>query len=162
MSDMNPVIRWFHQLGSPPYFDRFAARWAPWGHGLGLLVMAWGVYGALFQVPADYQQGDSFRILYIHVPAAWMSLLVFALTWVRLALRASASRAWDKTGRNEEGPTLMAEAFGPDLKHSRQQGGIQHRDRPLSHQLPLLQAKQTIGMGQGQVEVMDREDHQHT
>ncbi|HZY32884.1 MAG TPA: heme ABC transporter permease, partial [Rhodanobacter sp.] len=25
---MNPVVRWFHQLGSPPYFDRFAARWA--------------------------------------------------------------------------------------------------------------------------------------
>src|SRR5690606_10280151 len=63
MSDMNPVLRWFHQLGSPPYFDRFAARWAPWGYVLGALVMAWGVYGALFQVPADYQQGDSFRIL---------------------------------------------------------------------------------------------------
>src|SRR5690606_27985981 len=56
MSDMNPVLRWFHQLGSPPYFDRFAARWATWGHVLGALVMAWGVYGALFQVPADYQQ----------------------------------------------------------------------------------------------------------
>ena len=27
---MNPLVRWFHQLGSPPYFDRFAARWTPW------------------------------------------------------------------------------------------------------------------------------------
>ncbi|TWI03677.1 heme exporter protein C [Luteimonas cucumeris] len=76
---MNPVVRWFHQLGSPPYFDRFAARWAPWAHASAVLVMAWGLWGALFDVPADYQQGDSFRILYIHVPAAWMSLFVFGL-----------------------------------------------------------------------------------
>ncbi|MDQ3057503.1 MAG: heme ABC transporter permease, partial [Pseudomonadota bacterium] len=47
---MNPVVRWFHQLGSPPYFDRFAARWAPWAYGLGALVMAYGIWAALFQV----------------------------------------------------------------------------------------------------------------
>ena len=76
---MSPLIRWFHQLGSPPYFDRFARRWTPWAFGLGLLVMAVGIYLALFRVPADYQQGDSFRILYIHVPSAWMSLATFAL-----------------------------------------------------------------------------------
>ena len=75
---MNPIVRWFHQLGSPPVFDRFARRWAPWAYGLALLTMAAGLYGALFVVPADYQQGDSFRILYIHVPSAWMSLAVFA------------------------------------------------------------------------------------
>ena len=75
---MNPIVRWFHQLGSPPVFDRFARRWAPWAYGLALLTMAAGLYGALFVVPADYQQGDSFRILYIHVPAAWMSMGVFA------------------------------------------------------------------------------------
>ncbi len=75
---MNPLVRWFHQLGSPPYFDRFAARWSPWCYGVGLAIMLFGIWGALFNVPADYQQGDSFRILYIHVPAAWMSLAVFA------------------------------------------------------------------------------------
>ena len=83
---MNPVIRWFHQLGSPPYFDRFASRWGPWGYALGLAMMLVGVYGALFQVPADYQQGDSFRILYIHVPAAWMSMAVFGLMAVYAAI----------------------------------------------------------------------------
>ncbi|GAB2493028.1 heme ABC transporter permease CcmC [Arenimonas alkanexedens] len=76
---MNPVLLWFHQLGSPPVFDRFAARWAPPSFIVALLMMAAGLYGALFMVPADYQQGDSFRILYIHVPAAWMSLFVYAL-----------------------------------------------------------------------------------
>ncbi|WP_147652393.1 heme ABC transporter permease [Vulcaniibacterium gelatinicum] len=87
---MNPLLRWFHQLGSPPYFDRFAARWAPVAYALGLLVMAYGTWSALFQVPPDYQQGDSFRILYIHVPSAWMSLFVFAL----MALYAAIALIW--------------------------------------------------------------------
>ncbi len=87
---MNPIVLWFHKLGSPPHFDRFAARWAPWAYALGLAVMAWGMYGALFVVPSDYQQGDSFRILYIHVPSAWMSLAVFGL----MALYAAIALIW--------------------------------------------------------------------
>ncbi|WP_240125170.1 heme ABC transporter permease [Thermomonas alba] len=83
---MHPLIRWFHQLGSPPTFDRFAARWSPWGYGLGIVTMLYGAYGALWQVPADYQQGDAFRIFYIHVPAAWMSMAVFALMAVYAAI----------------------------------------------------------------------------
>ncbi|WP_119718071.1 heme ABC transporter permease CcmC [Cognatilysobacter tabacisoli] len=87
---MHPIVLWFHKLGSPPTFDRFAARWAPWGYGLGLVTMAVGVAWSLFGVPADYQQGDSFRILYIHVPAAWMSMAVFAL----MALYATIALVW--------------------------------------------------------------------
>ena len=87
---MNPVVRWFHQLGSPPTFDRFAARWAPWAYASALLVMAYGIWAALFQVPADYQQGDSFRILYIHVPSAWMSMAIYAL----MALYAAIALIW--------------------------------------------------------------------
>ena len=87
---MNPVLLWFHQLGSPPAFDRFAARWAPVAFALALLAMAAGVYGALFVVPADYQQGDSFRILYIHVPSAWMSMFVYFL----MAVYAAIALVW--------------------------------------------------------------------
>ncbi len=87
---MNPVIRWFHLLGSPPYFDRFAARWAPWCWGAALLTLAVGAWLALFHVPADYQQGDSARILYIHVPSAWMSMFVFGL----MALYAAVGLVW--------------------------------------------------------------------
>ena len=87
---MHPILLWFHQLGSPPTFDRFAARWAPRAYAVAALAMAIGIYGALFQVPADYQQGDSFRILYIHVPSAWMSLAVFAL----MALQAAIALVW--------------------------------------------------------------------
>ena len=87
---MNPVIRGFHLLGAPPYFDRFAARWAPWCWLAAVLVMGVGLWQALFVVPADYQQGDSARILYIHVPAAWMSMFVFAL----MALYAAIALVW--------------------------------------------------------------------
>jgi heme exporter protein C len=87
---MTPLVRWFHQLGSPPYFDRFAARWTPWAYAVGALFMAWGIWAGLFRVPADYQQSDAFRILYIHVPAAWMSMAVFAL----MALYSAIALIW--------------------------------------------------------------------
>ncbi len=87
---MNVVVRWFHQLASPPIFDRFTARWAPWCYALAVLLLGVGIWQALFAVPADYQQGDSFRILYIHVPSAWMSLFVFGL----MALYAAIALIW--------------------------------------------------------------------
>lgn len=86
---MNSIVRWFHTLGSPPTFDRFAARWAPWGYAIGLVMFAIGTWLA-FGVPADYQQGDTIRILYVHVPAAWMSLFVFAL----MAFYAAIAQVW--------------------------------------------------------------------
>src|SRR5690606_28446180 len=84
------LVLWFHKLGSPPWFDRFAARWAPWALLAGALVMAPGVWGALFDVPPDYQQGDSFRILSLHVPAAWLSMLVFGI----MAIQATIDLVW--------------------------------------------------------------------
>lgn len=87
---MNPLLLWFHKLGSPPWFDRFAARWAGWAFLAGALVIGVGLWGALFKVPADYQQGDSFRILYIHVPAAWMSMAVFGV----MAFQAVVALVW--------------------------------------------------------------------
>ncbi len=87
---MNPIVLWFHKLGSPPYFDAFAKRWAPWCHLLGLVLMAVGVYQGLFVVPADYQQSDSARILYIHVPAAWMSIGVY----LAMAIYAAIAQIW--------------------------------------------------------------------
>ncbi|MCL6710537.1 heme ABC transporter permease CcmC [Pseudoxanthomonas sp. z9] len=87
---MNPLVRWFHQLGSPPYFDRFAARWTPWCYLAAIVLFGFGLWQALFVVPADYQQSDSFRILYIHVPSAWMSLFVFGL----MAFYAAIALIW--------------------------------------------------------------------
>ncbi|HBK55593.1 MAG TPA: heme ABC transporter permease [Xanthomonadales bacterium] len=87
---MNPIVRWFHQLGSPPYFFRFAGTWIPWLWALAALGLIWGLWLALYQAPADYQQGDSARILYLHVPSAWMSLFVYAL----MAFYAAIALIW--------------------------------------------------------------------
>ena len=75
---MNPLLLWFHKLGSPPYFYRFAGRLLPWLYAIALITGAVGLYGGLVVAPADYQQHDSFRIIYVHVPCAWMSLFVYA------------------------------------------------------------------------------------
>ena len=87
---MNPLLLWFHRTGSPPNFERFAARWVPWCFAIALLLMLPGIYGALFVVPADYKQGDSFRILYIHVPAAWSAMFIF----VAMAIQAFIALVW--------------------------------------------------------------------
>jgi len=87
---VNRLILWFNQTGSPAIFDRFAARWAPWAFAFAFISLAVGIYGAIYSVPADYQQGDNFRILYIHVPAAWMSLFIFVV----MAIQAFIALVW--------------------------------------------------------------------
>ena len=67
----------FHKLGSPKYFYDLSGKFLPWFGGLTLILMLLGSYWGLVIAPADYQQGDSYRIIYIHVPAAWMSLFVY-------------------------------------------------------------------------------------
>ncbi len=87
---MNRFTTWFHKFGSPPYFDRFATRWMPWCYLAAVVLFAIGIWQALFVVPADRYQGDAYRILFIHVPSAWMSLFVFGL----MALYAAIALVW--------------------------------------------------------------------
>ena len=87
---MNSLLLWFNQTGSPPNFDRFCARWAPWAWTIAFAGLALGVYGALFAVPADAKQGENFRILYLHVPAAWMSLFIYVV----MAVQALIALVW--------------------------------------------------------------------
>jgi heme exporter protein C len=70
------MYKWFHQLGSPPTFYRWSGRWLPWLSLVCFVLFVIGLYGGLVYAPADYQQSDSFRIMYVHVPAAWMSMFV--------------------------------------------------------------------------------------
>ena len=69
----------FHKMASPPWFYRISGKLIPWVGAICALLLLYGLYGALVLAPADYQQGDSFRIIYIHVPAAWMSLFIYVL-----------------------------------------------------------------------------------
>ncbi len=70
-----PLSRSLHRFANPGRFLRLAARLQPWLTWPALLIttiaLAWG----LLLSPADYQQGDAVRIMYIHVPFAWLSML---------------------------------------------------------------------------------------
>ena len=69
--------RWFYQLATPKYFYAFTASWVPWLAAGALLLFIVGLSWGLFWAPTDAQQGDAFRIIYVHVPAAFMSLGVY-------------------------------------------------------------------------------------
>lgn len=94
---------WFHRLGSPPYVYALATKLTPWfAWPAGILIVA-ALYGGLVLAPPDYQQGDGFRIIYVHAPSAWMSLMVYTtmavaagigLIWrIKVAHAAAASCA---------------------------------------------------------------------
>ncbi len=64
---------WFHKLGSPKWFYAISGRLLPWlSIGAAVLITCGVVWGLAF-APPDYQQGNSFRIIYIHVPAAMLA-----------------------------------------------------------------------------------------
>lgn len=68
----------FSRFSNPARFEALAARVGPIAFGLFVVLAAIGVGLGLFVAPEDYQQGDSARIMYVHVPAAWMSLASFS------------------------------------------------------------------------------------
>jgi heme exporter protein C len=63
-----------HGYANPARFLKFARPATGWFFALGLLLLAAGIVGGLFVSPPDYLQGESVRILYIHVPAAWLGM----------------------------------------------------------------------------------------
>lgn len=73
---LSPTL-WFHRLSSPPYFFRIAPTFARWLRVPGLILIAAGLVWGLAYAPADYQQGDGFRIIYVHVPSAWLSMFAY-------------------------------------------------------------------------------------
>jgi len=76
---MNRLILWFHKIGSPPTFYRIAGALAPWCFGIAIVLGAVALYGGLVLAPRDYQQGDAYRIIFIHVAAAWMSMFIYTV-----------------------------------------------------------------------------------
>ena len=74
---------WFYRLASPPYVYRVASAFTPWLLLTAGIAIAYGLIDGLAVAPPDYQQGDAFRIVYVHAPAAWLSL--FAYTTMAVA-----------------------------------------------------------------------------
>lgn len=63
-----------HRFANPTRFLRLANAVLPWLGGLTVILFGVGLYQALVISPADYQQGETVRIMYVHVPAAWAAL----------------------------------------------------------------------------------------
>ena len=81
---------WFHKLASPPHFYRIAGLTIPWFGWPALLLILLGLYGGLVLAPMDYQQGEGFRIFYVHVPSAIMSMFVYST----MAIAAGIGLIW--------------------------------------------------------------------
>ena len=70
---------WFHKLGSPKWFYGISGKLLPWLSVAALLLIGVGVVWGLAFAPPDYQQGNSFRIIYIHVPAAMLAQSIYVM-----------------------------------------------------------------------------------
>ena len=79
-----------HRFANPARFQRLSAAILPWTAGATVILLIVGLYISLIGSPRDYQQGDTVRIMYIHVPAAWMSLFVY----VNMAIAAACGLVW--------------------------------------------------------------------
>ncbi len=66
-----------YKFASPESFYRLSSRLLPSLSICCLFAFAYGLWGGLINAPADYQQGDSFRIMYVHVPCAFLSLFIY-------------------------------------------------------------------------------------
>lgn len=75
-----------HRFANPTWFVRASSAVLPWVAGLTAIVMAYGFWQALFVSPPDYQMGEAVRIMYVHVPAAYMAMMVYGVMAVASAV----------------------------------------------------------------------------
>ncbi len=69
-------FHWRH-LASPPVFNHWAGRVWPWLAAAAVVLAVTGLWVGFFVAPTDHQQGEVYRIIFLHVPAAWMSMLIY-------------------------------------------------------------------------------------
>ena len=72
-------MAWIYRYASPATFYPVAGMLAPWFMAAAALLALAGLYIGLIAAPTDFQQGDAYRIIYLHVPAAWMSMLIYVV-----------------------------------------------------------------------------------
>jgi heme exporter protein C len=89
MSETATLTRRFTDLANPTRFVALADRIVPWLAALSALVIAIGLWMG-FAAPEDYQQGITVRIMYLHVPFAWLSMMIYSI----MALAALGTLVW--------------------------------------------------------------------
>ena len=101
---MSIIPNWLHRLSSPRNFYCFAGSASNWCGWIAAVLIVMGLYYGLVDSPPDYQQGDSARIMYVHVPAAWMSMFIYVV----MAGAAAVGMIW-----KIKASTAMANASAP-------------------------------------------------
>jgi heme exporter protein C len=83
----NRLIHWF-KYASPQSFYPLAGKLIPWFWTLAAIFGVIGLWITFFVAPTDFQQGEGYRIIFIHVPAAWMSMFIYLVmaAWAGLGL----------------------------------------------------------------------------
>jgi heme exporter protein C len=71
-------INWY-KYAAPANFYPLAGKLLPWLTGATVILFAVGLYYSFFVAPTDFQQGEAYRIIFIHVPAAWMGMFLYIL-----------------------------------------------------------------------------------
>lgn len=79
-----------HRFANPTRFLKLTDRLLAWLAGATFILLVAGLWQALFASPPDYQQGESVRIMYVHVPAAWMSMAIYTI----MALASASFLIW--------------------------------------------------------------------
>lgn len=77
-------------FANPVRFLRLADAVIPWAGGAAVILLAIGFYMSLFVAPPDYQQGETVRIMFVHVPAAWLALF----TYTGMAIFSAVALIW--------------------------------------------------------------------
>ena len=96
-------INWY-KYTSPASFYPLAGKMVPWFAVLAAALLVAGLYIGFFVAPTDFQQGDAYRIIYIHVPASWMAMFLYAMMAIYAGLGlAFNARLW----------SMMASAIAP-------------------------------------------------
>lgn len=96
-------INWF-RFSSPQTFYPLAGKLVPWFASVAALLAAVGLYISFFLAPTDFQQGEAYRIIFVHVPAAWMSMFIYLVMagWAGFGLALNARLSF-----------MMARALAP-------------------------------------------------
>jgi heme exporter protein C len=93
-----------YHYASPSTFYPLAGKLIPWFAALAFILAIAGLYISFFVAPTDFQQGEGYRIIFIHVPAAWMSMFIYVV----MAFWSAIGLAW-----NTRLSFVMARALAP-------------------------------------------------
>ncbi|MCP4126293.1 MAG: heme ABC transporter permease, partial [Gammaproteobacteria bacterium] len=97
------IVNWF-KFSSPATFYPLAGRMIPWFTAAAVILLGVGLYMSFFVAPTDYKQGEGYRIIFVHVGTAWMSMFIYVVM-----------AAWAGLGQvfNTRVSAMMATALAP-------------------------------------------------